>query len=228
MIPKFIYKTAPSLTPEIKEINDLLEKKNNGWLVKFFNNDQCLDFLKNKFQNNNLIFKNNVLIAYNKLVPPAYKCDLWRLCVIYEYGGVYIDATSTLFYPLKNIFNLNKKFSIALDNPGRGLQISLFASIKNHPYLKFYISQILFNIKNKYYGDSCLSPTGPKCAYKVAIKYGYLKNISIPIRNDRGIYKMIKSNKIVGKRKLPDHNNIINKTNGNSYSYLWKKRKIYI
>ena len=45
MIPKFIYKTAPSLTPEIKEINDLLEKKNKGWKVKFYDDDQCLNFL---------------------------------------------------------------------------------------------------------------------------------------------------------------------------------------
>ena len=54
MIPKFIYKTAPSLTSEIKEINDLLEKKNKGWQVKFYDDDQCLNFLINEFQNNNL------------------------------------------------------------------------------------------------------------------------------------------------------------------------------
>jgi len=227
MIPKFIYKTAPSLTPKIKEINDLLEKKNKGWKVKFYDDDQCLDFLINDFQNNNLNFKNNVIIAYNKLLAPAFKSDLWRLCVIYEYGGVYIDATSILFYPLMNIFNLDKNFSIAFDNPGMGLQISLFASIKNHPYLKCYISQILFNIKNKYYGDSCLSPTGPKCAFRVAKKFGYSKHISIPIKNDRGTYKMIKSNKIVGKRKSKNHNNIINKNKNNNYVNLWKKKKIY-
>lgn len=228
MIPKFIYKTAPLLTPEIKEINDLLEKKNNGWLVKFFDDNQCLDFLKNDFQNNNLTFKNNVLIAYNKLVPSAFKCDLWRLCVIYQYGGVYIDATSTLFCPLKDIFNLNKNFSIALDAKKRGLQISLFASVKNHPYLKSYISQILFNVKNNYYGRISLCPTGPTCAYTVALKYGYLRKICIPIYLSKNVYKKHKSKIIVGTRKLLDHNNIISKTEKNSYNYLWEKRKIYI
>ena len=85
MIPKFIYKTAPSLNPEIKEINDLLEKQNKGWKVKFYDDDQCLNFLINDFQNNNINFKKNVIIAYNKLIPGAYKADLWRLCIIYEY-----------------------------------------------------------------------------------------------------------------------------------------------
>lgn len=32
-----------------------------------------------------------VLKCYDKLIPNAYKADLWRYSVVYTYGGCYID-----------------------------------------------------------------------------------------------------------------------------------------
>lgn len=32
-----------------------------------------------------------VLSAYDKIMPNAYKADLFRLCILYVYGGCYID-----------------------------------------------------------------------------------------------------------------------------------------
>ena len=246
MIPKVIYKTGPILNQTIKKINDDLEKQNPGWKVKFYDDKACINFFKNDFQNNNPFFKRNVIIGYNKLVPPAYKADLWRLCVIYQYGGVYIDATSHFYLPIDKIFDLNKNFNIALDRkPGRGreaegLQISLFAGSKDHPFLKSYICQILINIKNKYYGNNSLCPTGPICAWKVANKKQFLNKINIPVRlriignrargllgGDGGEYQMIKSGIIVGVRKSAQHDKLIKKNEDNFYGYLWKKKQIY-
>ena len=34
----------------------------------------------------------DVLMAYDRLIPTAFKADLWRYCVLYKYGGVYLDA----------------------------------------------------------------------------------------------------------------------------------------
>jgi len=34
----------------------------------------------------------DVLMAYDRLIPTAFKADLWRYCVLYTYGGVYLDA----------------------------------------------------------------------------------------------------------------------------------------
>jgi hypothetical protein len=30
-------------------------------------------------------------MAYDRLIPTAFKADLWRYCVLYKYGGVYLD-----------------------------------------------------------------------------------------------------------------------------------------
>ncbi len=34
----------------------------------------------------------DVLMAYDRLIPTAFKADLWRYCVLYKYGGVYLDV----------------------------------------------------------------------------------------------------------------------------------------
>jgi len=227
MIPKFIYKTAPSLNPEIKEINDLLEKKNKGWKVKFYNDDQCLNFLINDFQNNNLNFKNNVIIAYNKLIPGAYKADLWRLCIIYEYGGVYIDATSQTLLPLESFLDFNKKFSTVQGKFKNCLQIAFFASVKNNLFLKTYIKQILTHIKYKIQGKSPLYPTGPHCAYLVAQKYNFTKEIYLPLKAIEGAYICRKTGKKVIKQYSKNHSIIIKRNNKNNYRTLWKKNLIY-
>ena len=36
-------------------------------------------------------FSKRVLYAYDKLIPGAFKADLWRYCIIYINGGIYID-----------------------------------------------------------------------------------------------------------------------------------------
>ena len=202
MIPKVIYKTGPILNPKINKINQNLEKLNPDWSIKYYNDEDCLNFLLNDFQNDNPHFKQNVIKGYNKLIPKAYKADLWRLCIIYQYGGLYLDFSSELYFPIEKIINLQKDFIIALDACGRGLQIGFFAGIKNHPFLKKYICQILINIKNKYYGIGSLSPTGPMCAWNVAYEYNYIDKIDIPIKlYAGGKFKLRESLQTVGKRK---------------------------
>lgn len=232
-IPKVIYKTAPSLNSELQHLFLKIEIENPGWRIKFYNDENCLNFLKNKFSKFNLKLKNDVINCYNNLVPPAYKADLWRLCVIYEYGGVYSDATQRFLKPIEEIFDFNKEINMIKDKYKRrgkkiyiGLQIGLFSAPKKHPFLLKYIQEIILNVKNKFYGISCLSPTGPLCAFKVALRYNYLNKINIPLAQFKRCYKN-KKGEIVVLTKLESHNQIIKKTKANHYYTLWSKKKIY-
>ena len=93
LIPKNIYRTAPFLHPKLKKLYLNTEIQNPGWKIKFYNDKDCINFLKNEFSKDNLDLRKKVLKSYNKLIPTAYKADLWRLCVIYEYV-VYSDASN--------------------------------------------------------------------------------------------------------------------------------------
>jgi len=50
-----------------------------------FNDTDCRDFIAREYPP-------DVLMAYDLLIPSAFKADLWRYCVLYKYGGVYVDA----------------------------------------------------------------------------------------------------------------------------------------
>ena len=45
----------------------------------------CREFIRNEYPP-------DVLMAYDRLIPTAFKADLWRYCVLYIYGGVYLDV----------------------------------------------------------------------------------------------------------------------------------------
>ena len=53
-----------------------------------FNDADCRAFIMNEYPP-------DVLTAYDKLIPTAFKADLWRYCVLYKYGGVYLDVKLT-------------------------------------------------------------------------------------------------------------------------------------
>jgi hypothetical protein len=49
-----------------------------------FHDAECRAFIAREFPD-------DVLYAYDQLIPTAFKADLWRYCVLYKYGGVYLD-----------------------------------------------------------------------------------------------------------------------------------------
>jgi len=50
-----------------------------------FNDADCRAFIAKEYPD-------DVLYAYDQLIPTAFKADLWRYCVLYKYGGVYLDV----------------------------------------------------------------------------------------------------------------------------------------
>ena len=49
-----------------------------------YNDDDCRAFIRDAFPP-------DVVAAYDLLIPTAFKADLWRYCVLYKFGGVYLD-----------------------------------------------------------------------------------------------------------------------------------------
>ena len=50
-----------------------------------FNDVDCREFIASEYPP-------DVLMAYDLLIPTAFKADLWRYCILYKYGGVYLDS----------------------------------------------------------------------------------------------------------------------------------------
>ena len=90
-IPRRIFQTWNSFTTNVKELHDRVMKlinDNPEYEYNMFDDDESLKFIKENF-------KKEVADAYENVIPGAYKADLWRYCVLYIHGGVYLDIKKT-------------------------------------------------------------------------------------------------------------------------------------
>ena len=68
----------------MKENVEKIKRENPEFNVYIYDDEDCRKFLREHFDL-------KVLDTYNSLIPGAYKADLWRYCILYIYGGIYID-----------------------------------------------------------------------------------------------------------------------------------------
>jgi mannosyltransferase OCH1-like enzyme len=86
IIPCDIYQTwyTKDLPEKMRERVNLLKSQNPNFNHYLFDDNDCFDFIKAHFDK-------SVINAFESLVPGQYKCDLWRYCVLYIHGGIYMD-----------------------------------------------------------------------------------------------------------------------------------------
>jgi mannosyltransferase OCH1-like enzyme len=116
-----------------------------------FDENGCRDFIKENYDS-------DVLDAYDALFPSSYKSDLWRYCVLYINGGVYVDADTICLLPLKNYILPNDEFVVSRDDPMSKSYLcnGFIASTPKHPFLKKQIDKIVNNVESNkkcYYLD---------------------------------------------------------------------------
>jgi mannosyltransferase OCH1-like enzyme len=155
----------------------------------FYNNDDVDRYVRTYYP--------QYFDLFNKIIPGAYKADLFRYLVLYREGGVYLDCKSSTIVPLREFIPKDVGFVTFLDRPVGTLQISFLASVPFHPVLKRCIEIAFHNIKNKLYGDSPLDITGPKVCGRA---FNQLIN-SDKEEIDIGYYSKINS-LIIGKMKV--------------------------
>ncbi len=153
LIPRIIYQTF-----ETYEVPDGMFKSINSWLDLnpeyehyFFDEEDRINFIENHFDS-------RVLNCYLNLIPGAFRADLWRCCVLYEMGGVYVDADMICLKSLNDLIKDIDTFITCRDDPmsTKFLANGFIASIPKHPFLKKQIDNIVDNVENllvRYYLD---------------------------------------------------------------------------
>jgi len=226
-IPKIIHKTGPNkinnLSNEIVKIFNDITYNNPDYKIKYYDNDDCFNLIKNNFSS-------DVLWAYEKLIPTAYKADLFRYCVLYLYGGIYSDLTQQILLPLNDIIDYNKDTLILTEDRFipevnfKAIQISFICSIPKNNIFKKAIEQVVVNCKTNYYGYTPLCTTGP-VLFRLILNNNNI-NYNLKLEHYRyGEYLMYKNKKFI-KTKSKNHHKILYK-NRTHYSTLWENKKIY-
>jgi hypothetical protein len=188
-------------------------------------------------------FNADVLKCFRGLVPYAYKADLGRYCLLYLYGGWYLDASVTLNIPLPPISGINHVFFKDGPNPGVpswDVSNGLIYAAKGSLIMSKAIEMVVANFNNDWYGINALCPTGPNLLGRVIAMNGpsieiltgnylsltpqhYFKNFSYILPDGRIL--------AWGKKTTgtPSGNSLdgLGLSNGNSYAALYHGRRIY-
>ena len=141
------------LPPLMRANYQQLKASNPEFEHHLFDENDCREFIKNNFGK-------GVLNAYNSLIPCSYKSDLWRFCILYINGGIYMDIK----YKCSNNFKLielTEKEHFVRDRPVNMTYTALIAVKPQNKIMLNCINQIVQNVKTKYYGRTALCPTGP-------------------------------------------------------------------
>ena len=144
-IPKTIIQTSYSRNIEnILHYNSILTyiELNPEYEYKFFDNNDSRLFIKNNFDE-------YILIAYDLVIPGAFKADFFRYCFLYINGGCYFDCKSILRIPLRNIINQDDTFLLCKDI-GEGYFNAIILSVPKNKLLLETINMCVENINNFY------------------------------------------------------------------------------
>jgi mannosyltransferase OCH1-like enzyme len=222
-IPLNIFQTwhTKNLTPSMFHCVASIKRNNPRFNYQLFDDNDCREFIKNHFHA-------EVLQAFDTLVPGAYKADLWRYCILYKKGGIYLDIKYKSVNNFKFITLMEREHWV-LDADGDGIYNALIVAKPGNEILRRAIDQVVENVKNRFYGSSQLEPTGPKLLSRY---FSYEEKQSMDMNHE--YYFGDLNNRVINLNHVPvfksyhgyitDYNNT-KKTE--HYGILWSRRNIY-
>ena len=174
-IPYNLFQTwsTKNISKDLQKIIDTWKYFNPEYTYYLYDDNECKEFIKNNFDE-------KVYNVYCKIIPGAFKADLWRYCVLYIHGGVYVDIDTVCFEKINMFLNSSEasiEFMTPVDlniTPSEGTH-NLFncfiASVPKHEILKHCIDYIVHNVENNIIPSSILDFSGPGCLGKATNKY---------------------------------------------------------
>ena len=174
-IPKIIHQTFSTrdLNVNLTKIVNKWKKLNTDYEYKFYDDNDCRNFIKDNFEE-------RILNAYDKIIPGAYKADVWRYCVLYLHGGIYNDIKMNPSFPI-NYFVKDEDIVLIRDSSPENIYQAFIAVKPGNEFIWKCIETSIFNIENNYYGKICLDITGPGMVGKEFLKHYNVKNISLGV-----------------------------------------------
>jgi len=224
LIPLKIFQTwyTKNLPLHMKHTVDKLKKENPEFEHYLFDDNDCREFIRSNFDK-------NVLDAYDTLIPGAFKADLWRLCVLYIHGGIYMDIKLSCINRFKLIELTNNEHFVRDRIQPLSILNAFMVSKPRNPFLWKCIYRIVFNTKLKYYGSSALEPTGPVLLGNVILYNNFPINIDI-FHPEQGGYLIYRGRSIIStmyKEYRQEQNSTYVKINKQRYNIMWNNRNIY-
>ncbi len=154
-IPKVIYQTwkTKKLHPNVKKVINSMKLINPEYKFVLYDDDDIDEFISNEFSG--VEYQ-----AFKRLNAGAAKADFWRYCILYKYGGIYLDIDSEITGNLDNLINFDDDCIITRENNRPFFNNWFLISKANHPLFDLIIKKTVDNIFNRT-SDNVAQLTGP-------------------------------------------------------------------
>ncbi len=224
-IPLKIWQTwSTKNLPKFMQLNlENLKRQNPEFEYNLFDDIECENFIRDNFSQ-------EVFYAFKTLVPGAYKADLWRCCVLYIHGGIYLDIKFRCYKNFK-LLTLTDKEHFCYDRaehfPGSfGLYNAIMICKPKTSFLKDAIDTIVKNVKTFHYGLNPLYVTGPGMLGLIYEKH-YSDRNNIDINNLASCTEIENKGKKIMEH-YPEYRSEQGRTIGyKNYDLFWKQRAIF-
>ena len=155
-IPRYIFQTCSpkELPPGMSDAVKNIKTANPGFRHFLYSESDCRTFISTHFGN-------DVLTAYDTLILSAFKTDLWKYCVLFKCGGVFVDIK---YIPVRgfSFLDILHRNHLVLDDERTGIHTDFMACEPGLPLLAQCISRIVRHVQTQFYGSSPSEVTGSK------------------------------------------------------------------
>jgi hypothetical protein len=239
-VPLAIYQSWLTNTMPLKMYENMkgLLEANPEFDHYLYSHERCLQFIKDNYPQ-------KVVDAYKSLKPGAYKSDLWRYCILYKLGGVYMDVK---FYTTVPIVKLLEKSAeiFAIDTIAENTDDKILRCKKkpaiyngflvtppNNKIFKDCIYEVVKNCEKREYTNSSLTITGPCLLGRFVKKYKgdtFLENNKFHFigvsENDVPMGNIIEGDETIVKQ-YPEYRDELSNSKVEHYTNMWHRKNIY-
>jgi len=142
---KVIHMTYKKMPPG--KVHDRWKKLNPEFNIQMNLDVHCIDFLKNRYSP-------EIAKLFISIPQGMYKADLWRLCKLYESGGVYADVDLVPYLTIDEL-NKNTFYSCLADDPRSIFQALMVSLTPKNPLILCFLISFLINHPYKYPNGPC-------------------------------------------------------------------------
>jgi mannosyltransferase OCH1-like enzyme len=227
IIPRNIFQTHctpfADLPVQLQEMRVRWINSHPDFKYHYFDDEACRHFLETHFDI-------GVVSAYDSVLPGAFKADIWRLGVLYIYGGFYLDIKfgPPAHYTLQDLaaHQVNGLFLVQDHNDSRiGVYNAVMGASAGNPIFRKALALICSNVHDRRYGQNCLDITGPAALHEIFSPY-----INKLLRHRRGAHATIEDFKFDTVFVPPftpvEYRNFL-ATNSTHYPGLWTQRRVF-
>mgnify|MGYP006267514799 CR=1 FL=1 len=164
-IPLNIFQTWQDkfLPPKMVECVNSITQCNPEFNHYLYDDQECYEFIKTNFDS-------DVLYAYESLIPGAFKADLWRCCILYKYGGVYLDIKYKCVNGFKLLELTDDEYFVKdlyETNNRKAVYNAFIVAYPGNAILEKSIRKIVEHVRSRFYGSCPLDVTGPTMMIKL-------------------------------------------------------------